>query len=110
EIEVDDARADKDVRVLWIKSEEPVDPVVQVDDETGEETVTEQEPKVTWTSVLAPVSGTVDVTVLQDQAVSVGEVVGTVSPGTLAVTGTLTADQQYRLVGATGSAQVTLKG
>jgi len=109
-IEVDDAKVGKDTRVLWIKSEELVDPVVDVDEETGEETVTEQEPKVTWTSALAPAAGTVDITVLKDQAVTVGEVIGTVSPGTLSVSGTLTADQQYRLVGATGTAQVTLKG
>jgi hypothetical protein len=110
EIEVDDAKVGKDVRVLWIKSEETVDPVVEVDEKTGEETVTEQDPKVTWTSALAPISGTVDITALKDQAVTVGEVIGTISPGTLSVSGTLTADQQYRLVGAKGSAQVTLKG
>ncbi|MFI2362365.1 secretion protein HlyD [Promicromonospora sp. NPDC019610] len=110
EIQVDDAKVDKGTRILWIKSEEPVEPVVEVDEKTGEETVTEQEPKVTWTSALAPVTGTVDVTALKDQAVAVGEVIGTISPGTLSVSGTLTADQQYRLVGAKGSAQVTLKG
>lgn len=110
EIQVDDAEVGADTRVLWIKTEEPVDPVVEVDEETGEETVTEQEPKVTWTSALTPVAGTVDVTVLKDQAVTVGETIGTVNPGTLSVTGTLTADQQYRLVGAKGTAEVTLKG
>ncbi|MGI5189717.1 secretion protein HlyD [Promicromonospora sp. CA-289599] len=110
EIEVDDKKVDKDTRVLWIKSEEAVEPVVEVDEETGEETITEQEPKVTWTSILAPVTGTVDILVLKDQAVTVGEAIGTVSPGTLSVSGTLTADQQYRLVGATGTAEVTLKG
>jgi len=110
EIQVDDTKVGKDVRVLWIKSEKPVDPVVEVDEEIGDEAVTEKEPEVTWTSVLAPISGTVDVTALKDQAVAVGEVLGTVSPGTLSVSGTLTADQQYRLVGAKGSAEVTLKG
>jgi multidrug efflux pump subunit AcrA (membrane-fusion protein) len=110
EIEVDDRQVDKDIRVLWIKSEEVVEPVVEVDEKTGEETITEQEPKVTWTSILAPVTGTVDISVLKDQAVTVGESIGTVSPGTLSVSGTLTADQQYRLVGATGTAEVTLKG
>ncbi|WP_369371166.1 secretion protein HlyD [Promicromonospora sp. Populi] len=110
EIQVDDKKIGKDERILWIKSEEIVEPVVEVDEETGEETVTEQEPKVTWTSVLAPVAGAVDVTVLKDQVVAVGETIGTVSPGTLSVSGTLTADQQYRLVGAAGEAQVTLKG
>jgi hypothetical protein len=110
EIEVDEAKVGKDTRVLWIKSEEIVEPVVEVDEKTGEETITEQEPKVIWTSALAPVTGTVDVTVLKDQAVTVGETIGTVSPGSLSVSGTLTADQQYRLVGATGKAKVTLKG
>lgn len=110
EIEVDDRRVDKDTRVLWIKSEEAVEPLVEVDKKTGEETITEQEPKVTWTSILAPVTGTVDIHVLKDQAVTVGETIGAVSPGTLSVSGTLTADQQYRLVGATGTAEVTLKG
>lgn len=110
EIEVDDKKVDKGTRVLWIKSEEVVEPVVEVDEKTGEETITEQEPKVTWTSILAPVTGTVDISVLKDQAVTVGEAIGTVSPGTLSVSGTLTADQQYRLVGATGTAEVTLKG
>ncbi|GAA4722230.1 hypothetical protein APR04_001383 [Promicromonospora umidemergens] len=110
EIEVDDAEVGTDTRVLWIKTEELVEPVVEVDEKTGEETVTEQEPEVIWTSALAPVDGTVDITVLKDQAVTVGEVLGTVSPGTLSVSGTLTADQQYRLVGAAGRAQVTLKG
>jgi hypothetical protein len=110
EIQVDDAKVGKDVRVLWIKTEEPVEPVVEVDEKTGEETVTEQEPKVTWTSALTPAAGTVDVTVLKDQAVTVGETIGTVNPGTLSVSGTLTADQQYRLVGAKGTAEVTLKG
>jgi hypothetical protein len=98
EIQVDDAEVAADTRVLWIKTEEPVDPVVEVDEETGEETATEQEPR------------SVDVTVLKDQAVTVGETLGTVDPGTLSVSGTLTADQQYRLVGAKGTAEVTLKG
>lgn len=110
EVEVDDARAEKDQRLAWIKKEEPVEPEITVDEETGEETVTEKEPEVTWKSVVAPVTGEVDLTVLRDQSVAVGEVVGSVSPGTLSVTGTLTAEQQYRLVGASGKAKVTLKG
>ena len=42
---------------------------------------------------------------LKDQAVTVGETIGTVAPGTLSVTGTLTADQQYRLVGRPAQAR-----
>ena len=48
----------------------------------------------------APVAGTLTLPTLKDQVVSVGDEVGKVSPGTLSVTGTLTPDQQYRLVGA----------
>lgn len=96
--------------LLKIRLETPQEPLVRTDPETGEQTVTERRPKVTVTTVTAPVAGTLDVTVLEDQQVSVGDTVGTVSPGTLSVQGTLTAEQQYRLVGAAGEAQVTLKG
>ena len=41
---------------------------------------------------------------------SVGDPIGSVSPGTLSVTGTLTPDQQYRLITAPAEAEVTLKG
>lgn len=96
--------------LLEIRQETPVEPTVRTDKETGEQTVTENKPKVTRTTVTAPVAGTLDLTALKDQVVAVGDTVGAVSPGTLSVTGTLTADQQYRLVGAPGEATVTLQG
>ncbi|WP_448061856.1 efflux RND transporter periplasmic adaptor subunit [Cellulomonas hominis] len=99
-----------DTPVLEIRSETPVDPTVTTDPETGMQTVTENRPKVRRATVTAGLAGTVTVTVLVDQVVSVGDTVGSVAPGTLSVTGTLTADQQYRLIGAPGEAQVTLKG
>ncbi|PZR54974.1 secretion protein HlyD [Xylanimonas oleitrophica] len=99
-----------DAVILVIKQETPRDPLVRTDPETGEQTVTEQKPKVTYTSVKAPIAGTLASSVLVDQQVSVGDVVAKVSPESLSVQGQLTADQQYRLVGAAGDAQVTLKG
>src|SRR3712207_606497 len=49
-------------------------------------------------------------TTLKDQVLAVGDTVGTVAPGTLSVTGTLTPDQQYRLLSAPTQADVTLRG
>lgn len=99
-----------DTPVLELRSETPVDPTVTTDPETGMQTVTENKPKVTRQTVLAGTAGTLRLSVLKDQVVSVGDSVGTVTPGTLSVQGTLTPDQQYRLIDAPGEAAVTLKG
>lgn len=96
--------------VLEIRQETPQDPIVRTDPETGEQTTTERRPKVTVETVTAPVAGTLTLPTLKDQVVSVGDEVGKVAPGTLSVTGTLTPDQQYRLVGAPTQAAVTLTG
>lgn len=96
--------------VLEVRQETPQDPITKTDPETGEVTVTERKPKVVVEQVKSPVAGTLTLPTLKDQVVSVGDTVGTVSPGTLSVSGTLTPDQQYRLVGAPGEATVTLKG
>ena len=78
--------------------------------ETGEQTTTERKPKVDVATRQGPVAGTLTLPTLKDQVVSVGDEVGTIAPGTLSVSGTLTADQQYRLVGAPTQASVTLNG
>ena len=96
--------------ILEIRQETPQDPIVKTDPETGEQTTTERKPKVTLETVTAPVAGTLTLPTLKDQVVSVGDEVGKVAPGTLSVTGTLTPDQQYRLVGAPTQAGVTLTG
>ena len=96
--------------VLEIRQETPQDPLVRTDPETGEQTTTERKPKVTLETVTAPVAGTLTLPTLKDQVVSVGDEVGKVAPGTLSVAGTLTPDQQYRLVGAPTQASVTLTG
>lgn len=96
--------------VLEIRQETPQDPIVRTDPATGEQTTTERRPKVTLETVTAPVAGTLTLPTLKDQVVSVGDEVGKIAPGTLSVTGTLTPDQQYRLVGAPTQAAVTLTG
>lgn len=99
-----------DTPVLEVRSETPVDPTVTTDPETGMQTVTENKPKVTRETVRAGTAGVLHLSVLKDQVVAVGDAVGTVAPGTLSVQGTLTPDQQYRLIDAPGEATVTLKG
>lgn len=96
--------------LLEIRQETPQDPIVKTDPVTGEQTTTERKPKVTVEVVKAPVAGTLAMPTLKDQVLSVGDEVGKVSPGTLSVSGTLTPDQQYRLIGAPTTAQVTLNG
>jgi hypothetical protein len=104
------ARVEVGTPVLEIRQETPQDPLTKTDPETGEVTVTERKPKVVVETVKAPVGGTLSLPTLKDQILSVGDTVGQVSPGTLSVSGNLTPDQQYRLVGAPTEAQVTLKG
>ncbi|MDT0166873.1 secretion protein HlyD [Actinotalea sp. AC32] len=103
-------RVEAGAALLEVRTETPVEPTVRTDPETGEQTVVERKPKVTRQTVTAPVAGTVHHDVLAGQVVSVGDTVGSISPGTLSVTGTLTPDQQYRLISAPGEATVTLKG
>lgn len=104
------AQVEAGTPILEIRQETPQDPVTRTDPSTGETTVTERRPKVVVEKVTAPVAGTLSLPTLKDQVVSVGDTVGQVSPGTLSVSGSLTPDQQYRLVGAPTEAQVTLKG
>ncbi|GIG30493.1 secretion protein HlyD [Cellulomonas marina] len=99
-----------DAGIVQIRTETPQEPVVTTDPTTGEQTVTERAPKVTTTTITVPVGGTLTLPVLVGQEVAIGDVVASVTPGTLSVTGTLTPEQQYRLVNAPTEAQVTLKG
>lgn len=106
----DGQTVDAGAPILRIRQEIPQDPLVRTDPATGEQTVTERRPRVVVETVRAPAAGTLSLPTLKDQVVSVGETIGTVSPGSLSVTGTLTPEQQYRLVGAPTEATVTLKG
>lgn len=99
-----------DTPILEILLETPVEPTITTNPETGEQTVKENKPKVKRETVKAATAGTLTLTALKDQIVSVGDAIGSVAPGTLSVSGTLTPEQQYRLLGAPTEAQVTLKG
>jgi hypothetical protein len=99
-----------DTPVLELRSETPVEPTVTTDAETGMQTVKENKPKVRTETLRAGTAGVLHLTVLKDQVVAVGDAVGSVAPGTLSVQGTLTPDQQYRLINAPGEGTVTLKG
>lgn len=69
------------------------------------------QPTYTYTNVLAESSGTLKtLTVLLDQQISVGEVSGSVDPGTFTVSGTVDAAQQYRLLAKPGSAEINVTG
>lgn len=96
--------------LLEITQETPVPPTVTTNPETGETTTRENRPRIKRETVTAPVAGTLTMTTLKDQVLSVGDTIGSVAPGSLSVTGTLTPDQQYRLLSAPTQAEVTLKG
>lgn len=106
----DGQQVDAGTAILLITLETPVDPTVTTDAATGVQTVTENKPKIKIETIKAPHAGTLALPTLKDQVVSVGDVVATVSPGTMSVSGSLTPDQQYRLLGAPADAEVTLKG
>jgi len=97
--------------LLEVTLTEPQEPLTKTDPETGEVTVTERRPKVTKETVAATIGGTVATyTALEDQEVSVGDDFATISPGTLSVTGSMVAEQQFRLLQIPAEATVTVTG
>ena len=101
---------DAGAKLVELTLETPVDPTVTTDAETGVQTTHENPPTVKRETVTASIGGTVTLTALKDQLVSVGDAIGSIAPGTLSVSGTLTPDQQYRLLQVPTEASVTLKG
>ncbi|MDU0348851.1 efflux RND transporter periplasmic adaptor subunit [Actinomyces sp. MRS3W] len=95
--------------LVYLKQVEPQEPTVVSVDEEGNTVQTPVEDKVTWATVYAPASGVVSFNVIQAQETSVGMVVATVAPGTYSATGTITADQQYRLTNAPTSATLSVE-
>jgi membrane fusion protein, multidrug efflux system len=96
--------------LIEIRSETPRPPVTGTDAE-GNPTVTERAPVVKLTTVTAPVAGTLaSLGVLVDQIVAVGDAAGSISPGTLSITATLTQAQQFRLLSPPGTAEVDVQG
>lgn len=68
-------------------------------------------PVYTYTDVVATAAGKVtDLAVLVDQQVGVGADAVTLSPGTFSVSGSLTSDQQFRLLDRPSTAMVTVTG
>jgi pyruvate/2-oxoglutarate dehydrogenase complex dihydrolipoamide acyltransferase (E2) component len=65
----------------------------------------------TTVTLPAPAAGTLtSLTALQDQVVAVGDAVGSITPGTLSVTASLTQADQFRLLSAPSIAEVTVEG
>ncbi|MGM0928550.1 MAG: efflux RND transporter periplasmic adaptor subunit [Actinomycetota bacterium] len=90
---------------------EPDPTLVAVEPDPDEEPAPPPAPVYTYVNVVAPAAGKLtDLSVLVDQQVSVGAEAATISPGTFSVTGTLTADQQFRLLDRPSSATVTVNG
>jgi hypothetical protein len=100
-------------RLYQVRTEVPVEPTAG---ETGQTTTAAAQParsgpSYTYADVLAPVSGVLDtLTVLMDQQVGVGEVTGTVNPGTFTISGSVDAAQQYRLLSKPASAEISVVG
>jgi membrane fusion protein (multidrug efflux system) len=96
--------------VLEIRYEEQLDPVAGRDAD-GNPTSTPRPPRVRTATVPAPAAGTLSaVDVLVDQVVAVGDKVGSVSPGTLSVTATVSQADQFRLLAPPGTAEVEVQG
>ncbi len=93
-----------------IRSEEERPPLTGTDAD-GNPTSTPQSPHVRTATVTAPAAGTLTtVDVLVDQIVAVGDKVGSISPGTLSVTATLTQADQFRLLAPPATAEVEVQG
>ena len=112
---VDSVAVEKDAQVsagdplLYIKHTEAQSPTTSTDGE-GNVTQTPAADKVTWSTIYAPVSGTVTPKVIKQQETGVGVVVATITPSTYSATGTVSASQQYRLTNAPTAATLTLEG
>jgi multidrug efflux pump subunit AcrA (membrane-fusion protein) len=96
--------------LLEIRWEEEREPVTGTDAD-GNPTVTQPAPRVRTATVAAPTAGTLtSLDVLVDQIVAVGDRVGTISPGTLSVTATLSQAEQFRLLSPPSAAEVEVQG
>jgi hypothetical protein len=81
-----------------IKVETVRDPVESTD-AAGNPTISQPKPLVTFEKVLAPSAGILSsLNVIHGQAVAVGDATGQVAPPTFSVSGSLSPEQQYRLV------------
>ncbi|MGW9404642.1 secretion protein HlyD [Arthrobacter sp. NPDC055585] len=89
--------------------DEPAAPVMQQGDDDAPPPAPVQ--LYTYSDVVATASGTLtDFPVLLNQQVTVGTDVASVAPGTFSVQGTLSAEQQFRILDRPQTATVTLNG
>ncbi|PJJ61347.1 efflux RND transporter periplasmic adaptor subunit [Compostimonas suwonensis] len=93
-----------------IKVETPRDPVESTGPD-GSVTVSQPKPSVSYEKVLAPTNGVLSaLSVIHGQAVAVGEDTAQVAPPTFSVSGSLSPEQQYRLVDQPTEASVAITG
>ncbi|WP_181445861.1 efflux RND transporter periplasmic adaptor subunit [Cryobacterium soli] len=86
-------------KIYDIKVETVNDPVETTDAATGLVTVNQPKPTVTYEKVFAPADGVLSaLTVIHGQTVAIGDITGQVAPPTYSVSGSLSPEQQYRLV------------
>ncbi|RWZ55399.1 HlyD family efflux transporter periplasmic adaptor subunit [Labedella populi] len=84
--------------IAVVRKEIVQDPVIDVNEETGEETVTDRAPLYRTEEVTAPVAGVVSaLPVVKGQVVEIGDTVASIAPPTFSVTGTIAPEEQYRL-------------
>ena len=96
--------------LLEVVFEEPGEAQTETDDD-GNVTEVPGEPVRRYRTIEAPVAGTLgEFSVLRGQAVAIGDAVATITTGGFTVSGTLTPEQQYRLVDAPAAAQVAPQG
>jgi macrolide-specific efflux system membrane fusion protein len=95
-------------KIYDIKVETVLDPV-ETTDETGMVTVTQPKPAITFEKVYAPADGVLSaLTVIHGQAVAIGDITGQVAPPSFSVSGSLSPEQQYRLVSQPTEASISI--
>ncbi|WP_223690911.1 efflux RND transporter periplasmic adaptor subunit [Leifsonia poae] len=93
-----------------IRVETPRDPI-QTTAPDGSVTVTERKPEVTFVAVEAPIAGVVSsLTVIHGQAVAIGDTAGQIAPPSFSASGSLSPEQQYRLLNRPTDAQIAITG
>jgi hypothetical protein len=98
----------KDDKIYDIRVETIKDPV-ETTDADGNVIMTQPKPVVTFTKVLAPITGILSsLTVIHGQSVAVGDATGQVAPPSFSVSGALSPEQQYRLLTKPTEASVAI--
>jgi len=97
-------------KIFDIKVETLQDPIEKTDAE-GNVSVVQPKPVITYSKVYASASGVLSaLTVLHGQSVAIGDAAGQIAPPTFSVSGSLSPEQQYRLLDQPTEAQVTITG